>query len=236
MTIVARRYTNGRIAMANLSASIAGLELCRAERATFENSRELSNLLFVRGDVLDRSEDHSRAEMVATEAIASSPDTARALYLRARLAERFHRFQEANGFIDRALAAGHPVDEIDAERATLLQATGGYHEALILRERLANDHFGMHSLAPLASLLAEMHEWEAAETCYAAAVDADPGVSPIPCAQVLFEWAVSARRCGELERAEEVFAELDAILPEHVPGRRQRAEVAQARAQVRGAA
>ncbi len=51
---------------------------------------------------------------------------------RARLAGRFHRFAEAAALLDRALAAGYPSHEIDAERAALLQATGRYDEALEL--------------------------------------------------------------------------------------------------------
>ena len=54
-------------------------------------------------------------------------------------------------------------------------------------------------------------------------------VSPLPCGQLLFEWGVSAMRRGDLDRAEELFVELDAILPAHVPGRGHRAEVALAR-------
>jgi tetratricopeptide (TPR) repeat protein len=55
------------------------------------------------------------------------------------------------------------------------------------------------------------------------------GVSPLPCSQVLFEWGVSAMRRGDLDRAEAIFVELEAILPAHVPGRGHRAEVALAR-------
>jgi hypothetical protein len=76
-----------------------------------------------------------------------------------------------------------------------------------------------------------MDEWAAAETCYAAALDADNGISPLPCGQVLFEWGVSATRRGDLDRSEAIFVELDAILPQHVPGRGHRAEVALARGQ-----
>ena len=173
MMIDARRYTSGRIAVANLSALIDSLELRRVEGATFEDLVALSKLLFLRGDLLGRIADHDRAELVATEAIALSPDTASALYIRAQLAERFHRFEEANALLDRALAAGYPRQEIDVEKAALLQATGRYSEALVLRERLAKDDPGIHTLGALASLLAEMDEWAAAETCYAAALDAD---------------------------------------------------------------
>ena len=232
MMIGAGRYTSGRITVANLSAQIASLELRRVEHATFDNLVALSESLFVRGDVLGRIADHERAELVANEAVASSPEAASALFTRAKLAQRFHRFGEASALLDRALAAGYRREKIDAERAALAQATGHYDEALALRERLAKDDFGIHTLGALASLLAEMDQWAAAENCYTAAIEADHGVSPFPAGQLLFEWGVSAMRRGDLDRAEALFAELAAILPAHVPGRGHRAEVALARGQL----
>ena len=223
------RYTNGRIAIANLSASIESLELRRAEGAAFDDLVSLSRLLFVRGDLLGRISDHDRAELAATEAVALSPEPGTALYIRARLAGRFHRFEEANAGLNEALAAGYLRHEIDAERAALLQATGRCEDALVLRERLAKDNPGIQTFGALASLLAEMDLWAAAENSYAAALEADNGVSPLPCGQLLFEWGVSAMRHGDLDRAEAIFLELDAILPAHVPGRGHRAEVALAR-------
>ena len=226
------RYTSGRIAIANLSASIESLEVRRAEGATFDEQVALSNLLFLRGDLLGRIVDHVRAESVAIDAIVSATNIGSALYLRARLAERFHRFAEANALLDQALAAGHPEQEIDVERAALLQATGQYEEALALRKRFAQDDPGIHTLGALASLLAETDQWRTAEACYTAALDADDGISPLPCGQLLFEWGVSAMRRGDLDRAETIFLVLEAILPQHVPGRGHRAEVALARRQL----
>jgi tetratricopeptide (TPR) repeat protein len=227
-----KRYTSGRIAVANLSALIDGLELCCIQRVPFDGLLALSKLLFLRGDLLGRIADHDRAELVASEAVALSPGTASALFLRSRLASRFHRFEEANALLEEARAAGHTEQEIDAENAALLQATGHYREALVLRERLADDEPGIHTLGALASLLAEMGEWLAAEDRFMSAIDADDGVSPLPCGQLLFEWGVSAMRRCNLDRAEMIFAELGAILPAHVPGRGHRAEVALARSQL----
>jgi tetratricopeptide (TPR) repeat protein len=232
MMIGPRNYTSGRIAVANLSASIDSLELRRAEDATFEDLLALSKLLFLRGDVLGRIADYDRAERAAIEAIASSADRGSALFTRARLAERFHRFQEAGALLDAALAAGHPRQEIDAEKAALLQATGHYREALVLREKLAKDESGIHTLGALASLLAEMDEWAEAESAYVAALRVDDGLSPFPCGQLLFEWGVGAMRRGDLDRADAILAELHAILPQHIPGRGHRAEVALARGQL----
>jgi tetratricopeptide (TPR) repeat protein len=226
------RYMSGPITVANLSALIDSLEVCRVETASFENLEALSKLLFLRGDLLGRIVDHDRAELIATEAVAISPGTSRALYVRARLAGRFHRFEETSALLDQALEAGCHRHEIDLERAALLQATGRYEDALVVRERLAKVDPGIHTLGSLASLLAEMNRWMAAEASYAAALNADSGVSPLPCSQLLFEWGVSAMRRGDQDRAKAIFVELDAILPAHVPGRGHRAEVALARGQL----
>jgi hypothetical protein len=226
MMIEPGRYTSGRVALANLSASIDGLERRRRAGASFEDLASLSKLLFLRGDVLGRIEDYDHAERVAFEAIDLSPATARALVLRAKVAARFHHFAEARALLDRARASGHPSYEIDTEIAALLQATGGYNEARALRERLVAAYPSIQNLGALATLLAETNEWAAAQAAYGAALDADDAASPFSCAQLLFEWGVSAMRSSDLDGADAVFAELDAILPEHVPARGHRAEVA----------
>jgi tetratricopeptide (TPR) repeat protein len=87
----------------------------------FDDLLASSKLLFLRGDVLGSIADHDRAECVANEAVAMSPETASALYAGAQLAERFHRFDEANALLDRALSEGCPTREVDLEKAALLQ-------------------------------------------------------------------------------------------------------------------
>ena len=229
MIIDNKRYTSGRIAVANLSALIDGLELRRTKDASFEELATLSSLLFLRGDLLGRIADHDRAELVGNQAVGLSPDSSGALYIRGRLASRFHKFKEARDLLGRAATAGHSTKEIDGEKASLLQATGEYREALELREKLARDDRGIHTIGALATLLAEMGDWATAEATYAQALESDGGISPIPCAQLLFEWGVSAMRRHDYERAEAVLAELNDLLPAHVPGRGHRAEVAMAR-------
>ncbi|WP_331373377.1 tetratricopeptide repeat protein [Sinorhizobium chiapasense] len=172
--------------------------------------------------------------MIATEAVELSRGSAKALLVHAQIAGRFHRFDQAKALLDEALAAGcsEPEPEIDVERAAILQATGQYKEARVLRERLAKSDPRIDTFGGLATLLAEMDEWSAAETFYTAALGADNGVSPFPCGQLLFEWGVSAMRRGDLDRADAAFAELGAILPAHVPGWGHRAEVALARGEL----
>jgi tetratricopeptide (TPR) repeat protein len=227
--IESRRYTSGRIAVANLAAAIDSLERHRAKAATFKDLSTLSKLLFVRGDLLGRIVDHDRAERAAIEAVPLAPDTGSGIFIQARLAARFHRFEEAGALLDQALAAGYSHQEITVERASLLQATGQYEAALYVRQRLAKHEPGIHTFGALASLLAEMDQWPAAEVRYAAALAVDGGASPLPAGQLLFEWGVNAMRRGDLDRAEEIFTHLDRILPQHVPARGHRAEAALAR-------
>jgi hypothetical protein len=47
-----------------------------------------------------------------------------------------------------------------------------------------------------------MGDWRVAKKRFGAALDADRGLSPIPCAQLLFERSMA-----------ETFSELDAVLP-----------------------
>jgi tetratricopeptide (TPR) repeat protein len=223
------RYTSGRIAVANLSASIEAFERGSSQDPAFGDLETLSKLLFLRGDVLGRIADHDRAEQVALAAVGIAPDEASAFFLRAHLAGRFHRFDEASALLDKALVAGYPIQALAAEKAALLQATGRYREALLLREQGAREKPGIDTLGALATLLAEMGDWEQAERQYTAALNADDQISPLPCAQLLFEWGVGAMRRGDLDRAEFLLAELDPIMPDHVPGRGHRAEVAFAR-------
>ncbi|UHQ19390.1 hypothetical protein LVB87_14560 [Lysobacter sp. KIS68-7] len=223
------RYTSGRIALANLSASIEGLERSRLDGARPAALVSLADHLFLRGDVLGRIADHDRAEAIAGVAVSLFPADPAAMLLRARVAERFHRFNEAHAWLDQVVGSDGANRQALKVRASLLQATGKYWEALALRERLANDARGIDTLGALATLSAEMGQWAMAELLYAEALEVDEGFSPLPCAQLLFEWGVGAMRHGALERAEEIFVQLDAILPGHVPGRGHRAEVALAR-------
>src|SRR4030095_14441671 len=172
-----------------------------------------------RGDLLGRIADQDRAEVVASEAVIVSPTAGDALVIRARLAERFHRFEEAHALLDRAIAAGSDSPEVQGTLAALFQATGKFREAFAVRKALMAANRGIHTIGALATLLADMGRWVAAEALYAEALDADDGVSPLPCAQLLFEWGVGAMRRGDLDRAEEVFVQLGLILPQHVPGR-----------------
>jgi hypothetical protein len=127
------RHCGGGVAVAELSASIEALEGRGAESSRVEDMEALGCLLFLRGDLLGLIADHERAAEITGEAARLSPDPARALYLRARVAGRFHLFGEASTLLDGALAAGFRRLDVDRERASLLRSSGRYAEALRIR-------------------------------------------------------------------------------------------------------
>jgi tetratricopeptide (TPR) repeat protein len=236
MKVDPARYTSGRIALANLSSSIEALERSRLDVARPADLVSLAEHLFLRGDVLGRIADHDRAEVISATAASLFPTDPTVTLLRARVAERFHRFEEAHGLLDEVPSTDRSDRQSLALRASLLQATGKYWEALALRERLAKEERGIDTLGALATLSVEMGQWAMAEILYIEALEVDDGLSPLPCAQLLFEWGVGAMRQGALDRAEDIFAQLEVILPGHVPGRGHRAEVALARGNLDAAA
>lgn len=236
MKIDPTRYTSGRKALADLCSSISRLERQRREIVCLEDLVALAELLLLRGDLLGCIADHDLAEAAAEEAVALFPTAGSALLIRARVAARFHRFRESHALLDLAMVNGGSRQQIMSTRAALLQATGKCWEALELRDRLAREHHSIQTLGALATLSAERDQFALAEILYAEALNADHGESPLPCAQLLYAWGVGAMRHGDLARAEEIFVQLEAVLPWHMPGQGRRAEVALARGQVEAAA
>jgi tetratricopeptide (TPR) repeat protein len=236
MKLEPARYTSRRMSLADFCSSISRLERRRREVACLEDLVALAELLLLRGDLLGCIADHDLAEAAAEEAGASFPTAATANLIRARVAARFHRFKESHALLDLAMVTGGSRRQIMSTRAALLQSTGKFWEALELRDRLAREHHGIETLGALATLSVEMGQFALAEMLYAEALNADDGVSPLPCAQLLYEWGVGAMRHGDLDRAEDIFVQLEAVLPWHIPGRGRRAEIALARDQVETAA
>ena len=221
MKIDLTRYTSGRTALSDLDASIERLERCRLEGAQAEDLVRLSEQLLLRGDVLGRVADHDRAATIATEAGALFPAHRDAIVLQARVATRLHRFEEAHALLDRAMVVDRASRQVMDARAALLQATGKFWEALELRDRLAREDRNLQTLGALATLSAEAGQWAMAEMLYADALRADDGISPLPCARMLFEWGMGSMRNGAMDRAQQLFAHVETLLPGHASARHQ---------------
>lgn len=73
MMIDRGRYTSGRIALANLSTSIDGLERERAASASFESLLTLAKLFFLRGDLLGSVADHDRGTQSPPKRLTCRP-------------------------------------------------------------------------------------------------------------------------------------------------------------------
>jgi tetratricopeptide (TPR) repeat protein len=216
MKIDLTRYTSGRTALEDLDASIERLEHSRLEGARPEDLVRLSEQLHLRGDVLGRDADHQRAATIAAEVGALFPGHRDAIVLQAQVATRARRFEEAHALLDRAMVVDRANRQVMDARAALLQATGKFWEALELRDRLAREDRNLQTLGALATLSAEAGQWAMAEMLYADALRADDGISPLPCARLLFEWGMGAMRNGAVDRARELFAHLEALLLGHV--------------------
>ena len=122
------RYTSGRIAVANLSASIEGLEHRRVEGRELRGpARAVEAAVPARRPARpDRGPRPGGADRRRGRG-AWRPMWRSALYIRARLAGRFHRFAEAGALLDRcASPPGTRGARSTPNAAALLQATGRY--------------------------------------------------------------------------------------------------------------
>ena len=128
--------------MADDASSVSGRATI-AEGASFEDLVGLSDLLFLRGDLMGRIADHDQAEVVANEAVALSPGSANAIYIRARLASRPHAV-DTESFPDILLAdllggsflVPASLDELQAVHDRFWEARGETPLALTLTTTL----------------------------------------------------------------------------------------------------
>ena len=226
VAIALPRCTDGAIALSNLSTAIAARESISASPSPLWE--ELVALLRLRGAILGSIVDHERAALIVAHA-ADSADAWRGAIARAGVAAHWHLFDTAMGLLDEADRAGAPPHLTRPHRAAILQGQGRYDEALALREADATEYGGFPELTGLAALLAEIGQFDTAEIIFSQAVGVYADVSPLPLAQLLFEWGLGAMRLGRLDRAEEVLSGLLTLCPGHVPARGHRAEILIAR-------
>ena len=93
---------------------------------------------------------------------------------------------------------------LDGARASVLQATGHYREALEIRHRAAARP-DILTLGAEACVLAESGEVESAEHLFVAAQDSYRDVSPFPLCWLYFQQGMMWMRTGNLTRARELL-------------------------------
>jgi tetratricopeptide (TPR) repeat protein len=180
--------TDGEIATTNLESSRARswgrffADLTRPGTAETVLEHEQLTAQFV-GDVcvLDRVE-FLAAELVKAD--AASPRTA---LIQARVASMAHRFADARRHLAQAETNGTAATDIQHLRLNIDQACGTNLGAVLeARHKLADECHTLLDLMALASLLAEMSEFAAADRTYQEALRAYQDVSPFPVASVYF--------------------------------------------------
>ncbi|MFN8392935.1 MAG: tetratricopeptide repeat protein [Bdellovibrionota bacterium] len=226
LTLTELRTTDGSIALQNLDAQIAGEQRLGEKRPlTVPQQSGIIELIAQRGQILGSISDYEKADALAAELVAKNPDDAKAYLTRASTHSTFHRFSDALADINAAEARGVRGAPIESPRASILQATGKYEEALKLRESLASRKNDIQSIGALATLYGEMGDLDKAEATFSKALTRYRDVSPFPVAWLYFQEGAMFMRYGELQRAREFFENAHERVPAYKAAQGHLAEV-----------
>lgn len=186
------RATDGELAVANLESSLqASWQVWRRwperpgtlERIVDEEQRRLQFL----GDAtaLDR------LALLSSELCDGSVLSAETHLVAAQIAAMRHHFAEAKAHLARAQALGLPPPLCSRIRLSIDQALGE-NLAVVLdaRQAVAQALGSLEALVPLAALLADVGEFEAADRTYWKAIERYRDVSPFAYAWVCFQLGV----------------------------------------------
>jgi tetratricopeptide (TPR) repeat protein len=213
----ALRTTTGAIAVANLEASLQGLEDDLAGgRLPAKRLAELSELHAFRAQFLGQIADLERAEALAERLMRARPWDGAAYLIRGKARGALHRFPAALADFAEAVRRGGDPAAADSARASVLQAVGRYEEALSVRERQAVARPTIVTLGALASLSADRGDLERADRLFDAAIASYRDASPFPVAWVRFQQGTMWMRAGVPSQARERLAEAHRRLPQYV--------------------
>lgn len=114
--------------------------------------------------------------------------TFRAALIQAEVDSTLHRFGEAREHLARAVQLGGPSDAIERQSLTIDQACGVAPDRVVAARRKAAAKSGrLEDLVPLGAALADLEQFEAADTIYRRALQSYRDVSPFPLAWVCFQ-------------------------------------------------
>ncbi len=208
------RTTDGVIALGNLDAQISGeYRLAAKAKLTVAQSSGIIELIAQRGQFLGQISDYEKAAALAEELVRENPENGLAYLARARTYSIFHKFSAALADIETAERLGVKGARVDSARASILQATGHYAEALNIRQRLKEKRPDIGSVSALASVHAEQGEIDKADALFTAAPSFYRDVSPFPIAWLYFQQGVMWMRNEDYPRAREFLENAHARLP-----------------------
>jgi tetratricopeptide (TPR) repeat protein len=162
-------------------------------------------LLIMRGQFLGHIADYERAEVLAEQLVSEAPSDGRAFLARTLARTILHRFPAALADLDEAERLGVNSDRSTAVRATILQASGRYDEALVLRQYLTQARPDIRSLGAEAAVRAERGEIHEAERLFVHARQQYRDVSPFPVVWLYFQQGLMWMWEADLERARMAF-------------------------------
>jgi tetratricopeptide (TPR) repeat protein len=230
LTVVAagtiRRTTHATIAIANLESQIAGIERLGQGRAlTVQERASLADLRLHRGQVLGRISDYEAVVAIGESLVRELPRDGRSWLVRARAAATLHLFQNALVDLAEAEHLGMKSSETDGIRASILQATGRYDEALAIRQRFVTARPDIVTIGSEAIVRGARGELDEADRLFTAALASYRDVSPFPVAWIDFQRGLMWMREDQLERAQRSLKAAYDRLPQYAQATGHLAEV-----------
>jgi len=170
-----------------------------------------------------------RLALLAAQLNQAEPVSARTRLIQAQVTSIAHRFSDARHDLAEAEIGGAPAADVDRLRLTIDQACGNdLDNVLDARRRIATETGGLEDFVALASLLADLRDFDAADRAYKRALQAYRDVSPFPIARVCFQLGML---WGELTPepnpvlAAQWYRQAIAILPMYTKARVHLAEI-----------
>ena len=115
-------------------------------------------------------------------------DEIRSALIRAQVASMAHRFADARGYLAQAEALGAPQADVTRLMLSIDQACGTNLESVLeTRRRMAAESNRLEDLVPLGGLLADLREFDEADSVYRRALSGYQDVSPFAVAWVCFQ-------------------------------------------------
>ena len=226
----AKPITDGEIAVINLESARRRSWSRFFEDPTRDNAAETvveheQLTLQLVGDVFALD----RVELLAAQLDQADTASARAMSIRAQVASMAHRFAEARQYLAQAEIGGAPRADVDRLRLNIDQACGSnLDNVLDARRRIADANHGLEDFVALGSLLADLHDFAAADRAYKDALRVYHDVSPFPVAGVCFQlgvlWGELATE-PDLSASAQWYRRAIAVLPMYTKARVHLAEI-----------
>jgi tetratricopeptide (TPR) repeat protein len=117
-----------------------------------------------------------------------SADKMRTALIHAQVASMGHRFEEARVYLAQAEAHGAPQADVNRLKLSIDQACGTNLESVLQeRRKMAAESERLEDLVPLGGLLADLREFDEADSVYRRALNRYEDVSPFAVAWVCFQ-------------------------------------------------